>query len=90
MGQGRVTDPTGLTPGVGPEVAVGSTVRVFDGYGEVEFVIVPEDVARGAGERYISADEPLGKALLGRRAGDEVRVRTRAGFVHFVRIRRVV
>jgi transcription elongation GreA/GreB family factor len=86
---GRVTDPTEPTQGVGRQVGVGSKVRVFDGYGEVEFVIVPEDEARAAGERYISVSGPLGKSLRGRRAGDEVWVRTGAGFIHFVRIRHV-
>jgi transcription elongation GreA/GreB family factor len=67
---------------------VGSRVLVFDGYGEVEFAIVPDDVARGANERHISVSSPLGRALLGREIGEEVMVRTRMG-IHFVRIRDV-
>jgi transcription elongation GreA/GreB family factor len=63
-------------------------VRVFDGYGEVEFVIVSDD-ARGATGRNVSLKSHLGKALLGRGVGEEVIVRTRTG-IHFVRIRDVV
>jgi len=70
-------------------VRPGSRVRIFDGYGEVEFVIVPDDCGRNATERHVSAESPLGAALLGRGVGDEVLVRTRTG-IHFVRIRGVV
>jgi hypothetical protein len=74
---------------LGQRVGVGSRVRIFDGYGEVEFVIVPDDAARSATERRVSAESSLGAALLGRRVGEEVLVRTRTG-MHFVRIRGVV
>jgi transcription elongation GreA/GreB family factor len=63
-------------------------VRVSDGYGEVEFVIVPND-APDAHERHVSSTSPIAKALLGRGVGEEVMVRTRTG-IHFVRIRDVV
>jgi transcription elongation GreA/GreB family factor len=69
-------------------IRIGSRVRVSDGYGEVEFVIVGDD-ARDAHERHLSSESLLGKALLGRGVGEEVMVRTRTG-IHFVRIRDVV
>jgi transcription elongation GreA/GreB family factor len=81
-------DMGGHTSGGGPRVGVGSRVRVFDGYGEVEFVIVPDD-AQDEGELQVSLTSPIGKALLGRGIGEEVRVRTRTG-IHFVRIRDVL
>jgi transcription elongation GreA/GreB family factor len=61
-------------------------VVVFDGYGEVEFVIVSGDAALGAGERTVSAESPVGRALMGRSPGEEVMVRTGTG-VHFLRVR---
>jgi transcription elongation GreA/GreB family factor len=75
-------------PSDGQRVGVGSRVLVFDGYGEVEFAIVADDGPRGARERDIPARSPLGKALIGRRVGEQVIVRTRGG-IHFVRIRRL-
>jgi transcription elongation GreA/GreB family factor len=78
----------GETPSHGQRVRVGSRVRVSDGYGEVEFVIVPDD-GRDARERHVSSKSPLAKALLGRAVGEEVMVRSRTG-IHFVRIRDVV
>jgi transcription elongation GreA/GreB family factor len=69
-------------------VAVGSWVRIFDGYGEFEFVLLPGDDCRAGDEGHVSAEGPLGRALMGRRVGEEVIVRTRTG-LHFVRIRQV-
>jgi len=81
-------DASGRTLGGGQRVGVGSRVLVFDRYGEVEFVIVPDDAARSPEERRISADSPLGQALLGHQAGEEIMVRTSTGFF-IVRIRHV-
>jgi transcription elongation GreA/GreB family factor len=81
-------DMGGRTPSQERRVDVGSRVLVFDGYGEVEFVIVPDQAARIARERHISVNSPLGRALLGRKVGEQVMVRTRMG-IHFVRIRDV-
>ena len=59
-------------------VRVGSRVRVLDADGEDEFAVVaPEDVDTGANR--ISAESPLGRALLGRRTGDRVRFRAPGG-----------
>jgi transcription elongation factor GreA len=59
-------------------VHVGSRVRIQDADGEVEFSIVPPEEADAAEER-VSAESPLGRALLGRRLGDEVRYRAPGG-----------
>ncbi len=59
-------------------VRVGSRVRVLDFDGEEEYVIVGHedaDAARGL----ISMASPLGQALLGRCAGDQVKVRAPGG-----------
>lgn len=59
-------------------VRMGSRVRVRDLEGEEEFIIVGSDEVDHAYRR-ISMDCPLGSALLGRRAGESVRVRAPGG-----------
>jgi transcription elongation GreA/GreB family factor len=59
-------------------IAIGSRVCVRDTDGDAEFSIVEPDQADIADER-ISAESPLGRALLGRRVGDEVRFRVPGG-----------
>ncbi len=61
-------------------VRVGSRVRIRDVDGEDEFSIVPDEDADIAAER-VSASSPIGRALLGRRAGDEVRFRAPGGVI---------
>jgi transcription elongation GreA/GreB family factor len=55
-------------------IHIGSRVRVRDIDGDAEFAVVSPEEADAAAER-VSADSPLGRALLGRRLGDEVRFR---------------
>ena len=57
---------------------MGSRVRVRDADGDAEFAIVPHQDADISQER-VSADSPLGRALLGRRLGDEVRFHAPGG-----------
>lgn len=59
-------------------VRVGSRVRVRDVDGEAVFAVVPPEEADAAAER-VSAESPLGRALLGRRCGEQVRFRAPAG-----------
>ncbi len=59
-------------------VQVGSRVRVRDADGDAEFAVVPPDEADIAAE-HISVESPLGRALLGKRLGDEVRFGAPAG-----------
>jgi transcription elongation GreA/GreB family factor len=59
-------------------VRMGSRVRVRDADGEAEFAVVAPEDADAAAER-VSASSPLGRALLGRRLGDEVRFRAPGG-----------
>ncbi len=61
-------------------IRVGSRVRVRDADGQVEFNIVEPAEADIAAER-ISAESPLGRALLGRQTGDEVRFRAPGGLL---------
>jgi transcription elongation factor GreA len=58
-------------------VGLGDRVRVRDVDGDHEHTVVDRgaDVARGL----ISADSPVGRALLGRRCGEEVTVQTPGG-----------
>jgi transcription elongation GreA/GreB family factor len=59
-------------------VRMGSRVRVRDVDGDAEFAVVPPEEADIAANR-ISASSPLGRALLGRRLGEEVRFRAPSG-----------
>jgi transcription elongation factor GreA len=59
-------------------VAPGSTVRVRDVDGEHEYAVVTR-VTAGASPMCLSAGSPVGRALLGRRPGERVRVHTPGG-----------
>ena len=64
--------------GTGETVGVGSRVRLRREDSEEEYrVVAPEDAAPASG--LISMQSPVGRALLGRAAGEEVRVRTPEG-----------
>ena len=59
-------------------IAVGSTVTVTDDHGDAVYTIVgPAEVDLSAGR--ISMESPVGKAVMGRKVGDEVTVQTPAG-----------
>ena len=59
-------------------IGIGSRVCVRDHDGEIEFRIVDPTEADAIAER-VSAESPIGQALLGRRAGDLVRFRAPGG-----------
>ena len=59
-------------------VKVGSRVRVLFSDGEDEYTIVGVEDADAAARR-ISTESPLGMALLGRAAGERVKVRAPGG-----------
>jgi transcription elongation factor GreA len=59
-------------------VRVGSRVRVRDADWEDEFALVPDHEADAHASR-VSADSPIGRALLGHRAGERVRFRAPGG-----------
>jgi transcription elongation factor GreA len=59
-------------------VKIGSLVRVMDREGEEEYTIVGGEEADAACRR-ISMESPLAIALLGRSAGEEVKVRAPGG-----------
>jgi transcription elongation factor GreA len=61
-------------------VRVGSRVRVRDADGDAEFRIVPAYEADCMSDR-VSVESPLGRALLDRRTGDEVRYRAPDGML---------
>ncbi len=67
------------SPGIGEGVVeAGSRVLVRDDEGERELLVVePADADARSGR--ISTESPLGRALLGRAAGDRVVVRAPAG-----------
>ena len=64
----------------GPVVRMGSRVRVRDEFGEVEYTIVPEVEADSMHKR-LSEDSPMGRALIGRTAGERVRFRAAGGIM---------
>lgn len=59
-------------------IRVGRRVRIHSDDGLEELSIVPPGDADAA-VGYVSLDSPLGGALIGRREGDEVQVRTPGG-----------
>jgi transcription elongation factor GreA len=59
-------------------IRVGSRVCVRDADGAVEFSIV-EPAEADVAEARVSAESPLGRALLGRHVGDQVRYRAPGG-----------
>jgi transcription elongation factor GreA len=59
-------------------VRLGSTVKLKDEFGETSYTIVGTAEA-DAGSGKISLESPVGKAVLGRRGGDEVEVETPGG-----------
>jgi transcription elongation factor GreB len=70
-------------------VFFGATVTVEDEEGdETTYQIVgPDELDDSLGENRISFEAPLGRALLGRRKGDPVRVRRPAGEVELTIVR---
>lgn len=70
-------------PKAGETVTLGTVVRLSTPAGEEkEFTLVGYNEANPATGR-ISNESPLGQALLGRRAGDEVRVQTPNGLKEY-------
>ncbi len=67
-----------LTSTDGAVVRIGSRVRVQDDDGEEEFAVVRHEDADARADR-VSADSPLGQALLGRRVGERIRFRAPGG-----------
>jgi transcription elongation GreA/GreB family factor len=61
-------------------VRVGSRVRVQDADGEDEFTIVSDWEADAFADR-VSAESPVGRALLGRHVGERVSFRAPGGIV---------
>jgi transcription elongation GreA/GreB family factor len=59
-------------------VRIGSRVRVRDTDCEEEFTVVSDEEADAHANR-ISANSPLGRALLGRRPGEQIRYRAPDG-----------
>jgi transcription elongation factor GreA len=81
-----MADRLDLTPTDGDVVRVGSVVTIR-GQSETEQDITIVDCATGTGIWQLTTRTPLGRALVGRRAGDEVRVTTDAGTVKFAIVR---
>ena len=63
-------------------VRVGSTVRVSAVRGDATYMIVGSEEADPVGGK-ISNESPLGKAFLGKKAGDKAEVKTPAGAVMY-------
>jgi transcription elongation GreA/GreB family factor len=65
----------------GGTVVLGSRVRVRDAEGEHEHTVVARATV-DAPPGCVSVDSPVGRALLGRRPGDQVEVLTPGGIRH--------
>jgi transcription elongation factor GreA len=59
-------------------VTVGSRVLLSDADGAEEYVLAPEDEVE-PGHGRISANSPIGQAVLGHHLGDKIEVRTPGG-----------
>ena len=70
------SNPASRPPAV--PVTVGSTVRLRDAEGEHEHTVV-ERLTGAAPPGCVSAGSPVGRALLGRRPGEQVQVQTPDG-----------
>jgi transcription elongation GreA/GreB family factor len=64
-------------------VAIGSRVTAQDNAGRTHTFVIVSPVEADAARGHISAESPIGAALLGRRAGDEVSVKVPAGLRTF-------
>jgi hypothetical protein len=74
-----VREPGATAPALGNGTVVqGSRIRVRDTDGEHEYTMVRR-VTAGAPPGCVSVDSPVGRALLGRRPGEQVRVQTPGG-----------
>ena len=67
---------------IGDTVRVGATVMVSKNNKEAKFTIVGSNEANPA-SGFISNESPLGQALVGKKVGDEVKVKTPAGEVFY-------
>jgi transcription elongation factor GreA len=74
----HVTEPAPTTTLPRRIVVLGSRVRVRDTDGEHEYTMVARAMA-GAPPGCVSTGSPVGRALLGRRLGDQVQVTTPGG-----------
>jgi len=65
------------------KIYFGAWVSLEDDHGELHSyrIVGPDEIGNGPG--YISMDAPLGRALLGRQADDEVSIRTPSGHRHY-------
>ncbi len=63
-------------------IAVGATVTVGNGDGEETYTIVGSEEADPA-EGKISNESPIGRALIGRKVGNEVEIKTPGGIVSY-------
>lgn len=64
-------------------VAIGSRVTARDNTGRTHTFVIVSPVEADAAHGHISAESPIGAALLGRRTGDEVNVKVPAGLRTF-------
>lgn len=72
------------TDGRSNVVSIGSHVTVVEqGYDEEETFRIVGSAEANPGQGFISNESPMGKALLGRQAGDHVTVKTPGGILSF-------
>ncbi|MBI4328249.1 MAG: GreA/GreB family elongation factor, partial [Chloroflexi bacterium] len=64
-------------------VSLGSCVTIADGSGEAETYRIVAPVEASIAQGRISMEAPVGRALLGRKAGDKVVVQAPNGVIHY-------
>ena len=81
LARARVIDITTLTS---DKIVFGATVTIFDNRKEIEitYQLVGEDEAQND-PRKISFSSPLGRALIGREAGDDIVVKAPKGYLTY-------
>jgi transcription elongation factor GreA len=68
---------------VSDKVIMGTKVKVQDDDGEVETLHVVSDMDAGTTDEKVSLNSPIGKALLGKKVGDDVSIKIPRGILRY-------
>ena len=65
------------------KVIMGTRVKVEDPDGEIEYIHVVSDMDAGTTDEKVSINSPIGKALIGKRVGDNVSIKIPRGTLEY-------